>query len=120
MPRKPKAGAAARGAPERGPDEGWGRIYRVVAMIPAGRVATYGQIAALAGLPRQARQVGFALAALTGEPAVPWHRVINARGEISLGADTRSGRRQRGLLESEGVRFDANGRVSLAEFGWQQ
>jgi methylated-DNA-protein-cysteine methyltransferase-like protein len=92
-------------------------IYGVVALIPVGRVTTYGQVAALAGIPRQARQVGYALAALDGASELPWHRVINARGEIS-GRACGGEQRQRALLEGEGVRFDADGRVSLSRFGW--
>jgi methylated-DNA-protein-cysteine methyltransferase-like protein len=96
----------------------WSRIYAAVRRIPKGRVATYGQIAALAGLPRQARQVGYALAALR-ETRVPWHRVINARGEISPRSDPGPGELQRALLEREGVRFEANGRVALAAHLWR-
>jgi methylated-DNA-protein-cysteine methyltransferase-like protein len=92
------------------------RIYRVVRKIPRGRVASYGQIAVLAGLPGHARQVGYALHAAV-EP-VPWQRVVNARGEISLGAD--GGDRQRAMLESEGVEFDASGRIDLDRFGWRK
>ena len=94
------------------------RIYAAVRRIPAGRVATYGQIAGVAGLPGYARQVGYALAALTPSTAVPWHRVLNARGAISL-PPLDGGVSQRLLLEREGVRFDAAGRVSLARFGWR-
>jgi len=95
------------------------RIYSVVALIPEGRVATYGEIAAMAGLPRQARQVGYALAALTSDHDLPWHRVINAKGEISQRADGQSDPRQRLLLEAEGIKFDSRGRVSLQRFGWR-
>lgn len=95
------------------------RIYSVVALIPEGRVTTYGEVAALAGLPRQARQVGYALAALTGDHDVPWHRVINARGEISKRANGECDPRQRLMLEGEGVEFDPRGRISLARFGWR-
>lgn len=91
-------------------------IYAVVARIPAGRVATYGQVAALAGLPRQARQVGYALNRLDDGSGLPWHRVLNARGEISLPGEAAS--RQRRLLEAEQVVFDAAGRVALARFRW--
>jgi methylated-DNA-protein-cysteine methyltransferase-like protein len=94
------------------------RIYAVVRRIPKGRVATYGQIAELAGLPRQARQVGYALAALR-DTRVPWQRVINSRGEISTRAASGPEALQRVLLEREGVAFDANGRVSLHEHLWQ-
>lgn len=94
------------------------RIYSVVRRIPRGRVATYGQIARLAKLPGQARQVGYALAALTPATSVPWHRVLNARGAISL-RPFDGGVSQRLLLEKEGVVFDVAGRVSLTRFGWR-
>lgn len=93
-------------------------VYAAVRRIPRGRVATYGQIAAMVGLGRLARQVGYALNALPDHTTVPWHRVINARGGISsrhmFGAEIE----QRLRLESEGVRFNAAGCVSLADFGW--
>jgi TDG/mug DNA glycosylase family protein len=95
------------------------RIYATVRGVPRGRVASYGQIARLAGLPGHARQVGYALAALLGESDVPWQRVINARGEVSPRATPGYEDLQRALLEREGVVFDAKGRVSLARFGWQ-
>lgn len=95
------------------------RIYAVIRRIPRGRVATYGQIARLAGYPGQARQVGYALHALPSGTAVPWQRVINARGAISL-SPLRGGVSQRLLLEKEGVEFDARGRVSLQRFGWRR
>jgi methylated-DNA-protein-cysteine methyltransferase-like protein len=91
----------------------------VVRRIPPGRVATYGQVAALAGLPRQARLVGYALHAVADGSDVPWHRVINAQGRISLRAEGPGGSvLQRLRLEQEGVRFDARGRVALEEYGW--
>lgn len=95
------------------------RIYGVVALVPRGTVTTYGTVAALAGMPGQARQVGYALAALSDGHELPWHRVINARGEISRRARAEDEERQRALLESEGIRFDARGRTSLSRFGWQ-
>lgn len=99
----------------------WQRIYAVVRRVPAGRVATYGQVALLAGLPGGARQVGYALHALDPdrEDDVPWQRVINARGEVSPRSDPGMDRAQRALLEGEGVVFDARGRVDLARFGWR-
>lgn len=97
----------------------YARIYAAVRRIPRGRVATYGQVAAAAGLPRQARLVGYALHALPEHSGVPWHRVINAQGRISLGRGESGGDlSQRFRLEAEGIRFDANGRVSLLRFGW--
>ncbi len=94
------------------------RIYAVVRRIPRGRVATYGQIAALAGIPRHARQVGYALAALDDENAVPWQRVVNARGEVSVRGEPGAEQFQRGLLEREGVVFSAAGRIDLARYRW--
>lgn len=94
-------------------------IYAVVRRIPRGRVATYGQVAELAGLPRQARQVGYALHALEWGSSVPWHRVLNARGGISLRRAPGTEGLQRQLLEAEGVVFDAAGRVDLAALRWR-
>jgi methylated-DNA-protein-cysteine methyltransferase-like protein len=95
------------------------RIYNVVRRIPKGRVATYGQVAALAGLAGHARQVGYALHALPGATAVPWHRVVNAAGRISARAVPGAELVQRLLLEKEGVRLDARGRVPLERARWQ-
>jgi methylated-DNA-protein-cysteine methyltransferase-like protein len=98
----------------------WGRVYEVVAKIPRGKVATYGQVAALADMPRAARQVGYALAALRdGSRKIPWHRVINASGEISLRKEPGYEGLQRVLLEQEGVRFSERGRVDFDEVRWQ-
>jgi methylated-DNA-protein-cysteine methyltransferase-like protein len=95
------------------------RIYRIVGRIPHGRVATYGQVAALAGLPGQARLAGYALHALPASTALPWHRVINAQGGISLRGPGGDVLAQRMLLESEGVAFDARGRVRLETCRWK-
>ena len=92
-------------------------IYAVVARIPPGRVATYGQIAILAGMPGAARQVGYALAALRSATRLPWHRVVNARGAISL-RSAGGASQQRYLLEKEGVEFDAGGGIDLGRFRW--
>ena len=96
----------------------YSRIYAVVRRIPRGRVATYGQVAELAGLSGHARQVGYALHALSDATAVPWQRVINAAGSISLRPHD-GGVSQRLLLECEGVHFDARGRVPLAKYRWR-
>ncbi len=93
-------------------------IYAAVMRIPPGRVATYGQVALEADLPRHARQVGYALAALPPDSPVPWHRVINAKGEISLRREDCM-HDQRVLLEDEGVEFTGNGRVNLKRFRWE-
>jgi methylated-DNA-protein-cysteine methyltransferase-like protein len=94
------------------------RVYAVVRRVPRGRVATYGQVARLAGLTNGARQAGYALNALRPHTAVPWHRIVNAAGRISLG-DVAGAVTQRLLLEREGVRFDAAGRVDLARYQWK-
>lgn len=99
--------------------ETYERIYRAVRRIPRGRVATYGQIAEIAGLEGHARQVGYALNVLPSRSKVPWHRVINARGEISRRSGGDSHELQRHMLEREGVEFDADGRVSLRRFRWR-
>lgn len=85
--------------------ERWERIYAAVRAIPSGRVATYGDVATLAGLDGHARQVGYALHALPEGHDVPWHRVVNARGEISARSSGDSHELQRHLLEAEGVQF---------------
>jgi methylated-DNA-protein-cysteine methyltransferase related protein len=97
-----------------------GRIHAVVRRIPAGRVSTYGDVAALAGLPGHARLVGYALHALPAGSAVPWHRVVNARGTLSTGRAFPGGDvLQRQRLEAEGVAFDANGRLELRRWRWR-
>ena len=95
------------------------RIYAAVRRVPRGRVATYGQIAALAGLPGHARQVGYALHALPSTTAVPWHRVINAKGEVSLRSVQGYDQEQRLRLEREGVEFNARGRVDFTAVRWE-
>ena len=112
-PRKKKRSAVR-------PDTTRERIYSQVRKVPRGKVATYGQIASLAGLDGQARQVGYAMAALLSHSAVPWHRVINAQGRVSMRREGPGGSIiQRQMLEREGVMFDGGGRVALARFGWK-
>lgn len=95
-------------------------IYAVVQQIPHGLVATYGQVARLAGLQGGARQVGYALHALPEGSPVPWHRVINAQGRISpRSGDSPAGIIQRLRLEAEGVEFDKTGRIALQRFQWR-
>ena len=94
------------------------QIYEMVCSIPEGKVATYGQIARLVSRPNGARQVGYALAALPEEHEVPWHRVINAKGEISARSKSGYEDYQRILLEEEGVEFNPAGRIYLAQFRW--
>ena len=95
------------------------RIWETVRHIPRGKVATYGEIAEQSGLPGQPRLVGYALHNLPDGLDVPWHRVINARGMISLRKKTRGHARQRKLLEQEGITF-RNDRIDFATFGWLQ
>ena len=96
------------------------KIWSVVARIPKGRVATYGQVARLAGLPNHARLAGYALHALPDRSPLPWHRVVNAKGEVSPRRDgSMNDRLQRLMLERERVRFDARGRIPLASFRWK-
>ncbi len=95
------------------------KIWDVVRRIPRGRVATYGQIATIAGFDGHARQVGYAMAALPSDSNVPWHRVVNSFGEISARKAGDSHELQRLLLESEGVEFDDRGRINLDRFRWE-
>lgn len=105
---------------ERSAPGAYARIYAAVARVPRGRVATYGQIASVAGLPGHARMVGYALSALGEESRVPWHRVVNAAGRISLRSDGRPmDEIQRFLLEREGVCFGDTGAIRLARFRWK-
>lgn len=93
------------------------KIWRVVSAIPAGRVASYGQVARLAELPGYARYVGYVLKNLPADSRLPWHRVVNARGQLSFKPGTPQYRRQTALLETEGVVF-IRGRFSLARYRW--
>lgn len=94
------------------------RIYRVVRHIPKGRVATYGVVARLAGRPGAARTVGWALSALADADEVPWWRVINAAGRISLSSHNHTDVLQRALLLREGIKFAPGGAVNLGHHGW--
>ena len=88
------------------------RIYKVIRQVPAGQVTTYGQVSKIVGTV-SARQVGYALAAIREHMKVPWQRVVNSQGKISLpGSD------QQRLLEAEGIEFSAQGRINLKRFGW--
>ncbi|ELY3465535.1 MGMT family protein [Cronobacter universalis] len=93
------------------------RVYQIVAAIPEGCVTTYGEVARLAGSPRAARQVGGVLKRLPEGSRLPWHRVVNSRGEISLtGPDLQ---RQRQALLAEGVQVSGKGEIDLARYGWR-
>jgi methylated-DNA-protein-cysteine methyltransferase-like protein len=93
------------------------RIYEVVKLVPSGQVTSYGNVATIVGQGCDARLVGYAMAGVKDD-AVPWQRVINAQGKISLrpgrGADI-----QRKRLEAEGIEFDSRGRIDLDRYGWR-
>jgi methylated-DNA-protein-cysteine methyltransferase related protein len=96
--------------------EAYPRIWRTVARIPRGKVASYGMVARLSGFPTQPRIAGYALHSLPEGIDIPWHRVINAQGRISLpGA---RGAEQQRLLEAEGIHI-VNGRIDMQKFGWK-
>ncbi len=93
------------------------RVYLIVRKIPCGKVATYGQIARAIGAPGAARSVGWAMRVCPDQ--VPWHRVINARGEISLRPST-GYHEQLARLRAEGVRMNRAGKIDLKKYGWKQ
>jgi methylated-DNA-protein-cysteine methyltransferase-like protein len=94
------------------------RIWKQAALIPAGQVASYGQIARLAGLPRRAaRMVGRALGAAPQELELPWHRVVNAQGRIAIPEGTNRYKHQVALLQGEGIKV-RNGQLNMVEYGW--
>lgn len=92
------------------------RIHAAVALVPPGRVVTYGQIAEHLGMPNGARTVGWAMRHCP--PEIPWHRVVNSRGEISRRGLGEGESLQRALLEGEGISFDERGRIDLGRYGW--
>ena len=91
-------------------------VWALVRQVPEGKVVTYGQVATWLGSPRAARAVGYAMFNVADE-GVPWHRVINAQGRISVGGHIGRPSFQRWLLEAEGVRFDGEGCIDLRSFG---
>lgn len=95
------------------------QIWQVVALIPRGKVATYGDVARHAGLANAARRVGMALRQLPPDTRIPWHRVVNAQGRISLPAGSASQLVQRERLEAEDVVFGSGQRIDLARYRWQ-
>ena len=94
------------------------RVYRTVSRIPVGCVCSYGDVAALLGQPRAARGVGAALSSLEETQEIPWWRVVNRNGEISISHLSISSKLQRILLEREGVEFDSRGRIDMERFAW--
>jgi methylated-DNA-protein-cysteine methyltransferase-like protein len=99
----------------------YNQIYQTVRKIPLGKVATYGQIADLAGLHGKARLVGYALFKVdVNLDDIPWHRVINAKGEISYSSLRQGGDYlQKHLLEKEGIKFNSKGKINLNQYQWQ-
>ena len=101
-------------------DDAVDAICAVIRRIPKGWVATYGQVAAMAGMPRRARLVGRVLQRLDATTRIPWHRVVNAKGEVSYSLSRNGGDiLQRRLLEKEGIRFDASNRLDLERCRWR-
>jgi len=94
------------------------RVYDCVRRIPTGRIINYGSIAVLAGAPRAARGVGYAPGNRPPGTDEPWWRVVNRRGAISTSRVSGLARRQRALLEREGIVFDDRGEASWERFGW--
>ena len=92
-------------------------VWQVVAGIPVGKVATYGQVAKIAGYPSHSRYVGATLRNLPKGTTLPWHRVINAQGRISFPPGSEAYKRQQSLLESEGIVF-MNSKISLRSYAW--
>lgn len=90
-------------------------VIKIIQSVPAGKVASYGQIARMAGNPRAARQVSRILHSCTQKYKLPWHRVVNSQGQISLSGE--SNEKQRWLLETEGVEFGIGGRIDMKEYG---
>jgi methylated-DNA-protein-cysteine methyltransferase-like protein len=95
------------------------QIWQVVAAIPRGRVASYGDVAAHAGLPGAARRVGAALRKLPGDTRIPWHRVVNAGGRISLPTGSTAASEQKNRLQAEGVIFGNNCAVDMVKYRWR-
>ena len=95
------------------------KIYDVVCKIPEGKVATYGQVALLAGNPRWARVVGYALHNNPAPVVIPCHRVVNREGRVAEAFAFGGGNRQRELLSEEGVQFENDGSINLNIYGWK-
>ena len=121
LPGTPDKSRAARFMPsDKTCTNFYERVYALVRHVPAGKVVTYGQVAALLGNPRAARAVGYALRFLSAEADVPWHRVINQRGQISPRYPAEGPMLQRLLLEREGVSFDQQDGIDLSVYRWQR
>jgi methylated-DNA-protein-cysteine methyltransferase-like protein len=118
----PAAATPRRGSKASAPlSPTYRKIYAVVRRIPRGRVATYGDVARLAGMAGQPRLVGYALHALPDGSRLPWHRVINAQGKVSTGRGVAGGDLpQRFRLEREGIVFSQAGKIALDRYRWKR
>lgn len=96
------------------------KVIATIRKIPRGSVATYGQIAALAGKPGAARGVVWILHSSSGSASLPWHRVINSKGQVAFPPSSRNGREQKKRLMAEGVAFSGDGGIDLARFQWKK
>lgn len=116
---QPKRKAPPRTKPARfaKPKNFYEAVYRVVVLIPRGRVMTYGQIATILGAPRASRAVGYAMRACP--KGIPWQRVINGKGQISARTEVERPILQRMMLEREGVRFDKTDTCDLERLRWE-
>ena len=94
------------------------KIWQIVNQIPRGKVASYGQVAKMAELPGYARYVGHVMKSLPADSRLPWHRVVNSRGQLSFPRDSREYQLQKSRLEAEGIIF-VNGRFSLDKYTWR-
>ncbi|HEX9708987.1 MAG TPA: MGMT family protein [Candidatus Thermoplasmatota archaeon] len=120
--RTPSAAEASRpAAPQRDVDTRpfSEAVWELVRLVPRGRATSYGAVAAFLGAPRAARGVGAALGALPEDTDVPWWRVVNRNGEVSIKGTPGLPALQRTLLEAEGVRFDRRGRIDFERWGWR-
>ena len=104
----------------KGPTEFTKKVLSVIKKIPKGKVATYAQVAALAGKPQGVRGVVWILHSSSGKNDLPWHRVINSKGRISFPEMSESWFKQKGLLEREGIKFTDVGAVDLNLFQWKK
>ena len=111
--------SASKAQREQAQSERKQRIWQVISAIPPGRVCSYGEVAKLAGIPNGARQTAWALRYLPGDTKIPWFRVINSQGRISMPEGSRGYKEQRKRLAAEGVTFGDNGRIASNTFWWR-
>lgn len=95
------------------------RVWELVGTIPQGKVASYGQIAAMLGQPKKSRHIGFALHQTPDGMVLPWHRVINGKGQLSFAVNSEQYLLQKAMLEAELIRFKDNNHIDFREYGWR-